>query len=81
MSLWIGRSNLHWKGSKAKSDTTKNSNFQWTDEHQKALDLLKTHLTNTPVLGYPNFCHPFDIEMDPSLQGLGDVFSQKDEHS
>ena len=56
---------------KAKADTTEDSNFQWTDEHQKVFNLLKAHLTSTPVLGYLDFSHPFDLEMDASLQGLG----------
>ena len=32
-----------------------------------------------PVLGYPDFSHPFELEMDASLQGLGTVLSQRDE--
>ena len=43
---------------KAKADTTKDSNFQWTDEHQKAFHLLKAHLTRTSVLGYLDFSCP-----------------------
>ena len=59
------------KGRKAKAETTKNGNFQWTDEHQKAFNPLKAHLTSTPILGYPDFSHPFNLERDASLQGLG----------
>ena len=33
--------------------------FQWTDKHQEAFDLLKACLTSAPVLGYPDFSHPF----------------------
>ena len=53
--------------------------FQWTGEHEEAFDLLKACLTSTPVLGYPDFSHPFELEMDASLQGLGAVLSQRDE--
>ena len=53
--------------------------FQWTGKHQEAFDLLKACLTSVPVLGYPDFNHPFELEMDASLQGLGAVLSQRDE--
>ena len=33
-----------------------------------------------PLLGYPDFGHPFNLKTDASLQGLGAVLSQKDEH-
>ena len=52
--------------------------FQWTDEHQEAFDLLKACLTSAPVLGYPDFNHPFELETDALLQGLGAVLSQRD---
>ena len=32
-----------------------------------------------PVLGYPDFSHPFELEIDASLQGLGTMLSQRDE--
>ena len=32
------------------------------------------------MLGYPGFCCPFNLETDASLQGLGAVLSQRDEH-
>ena len=38
------------KSRKPKAETTDNSKFQWTDEHQKAFNLLKAHLTSAPVL-------------------------------
>ena len=52
--------------------------FQWTGKHQEAFDLLKPCLTSAPVLGYPDFSHPFELETDTSLQGLGAILSQKD---
>ena len=53
--------------------------FQWTGKHQKAFNLLKACLTSVPVLGYPDFNHLFELEMDASLQGLGAVLSKRDE--
>ena len=53
--------------------------FLWTGKHQEAFNLLKACLTSAPVLGYPDFNHPFELEMDASLQGLGALLSQRDE--
>ena len=53
--------------------------FQWTGKHQEAFDLLKACLTSAPVLGYPDFNCPFELEMDASLQGLGAMLSQRNE--
>ena len=52
--------------------------FQWTGRHQEAFNLLNVCLTIAPVLGYPDFSHPFELEMDTSLQGQGAVLSQRD---
>ena len=51
------------------------------DKCQKAFDLLKVHLTSTPVLGYPDFSHHFNLETHASLQGLGAGPTQRDKHS
>ena len=52
----------------------KMTEFQWTDEHQKVFS-LNACLTSAPVIGHPDFSHPFELEMDASLQGLGAVLS------
>ena len=53
--------------------------FQWTGEHQEMFNLLKACVTSATVLGYPDFIHPFELEMDTSLQELGTMLSQRDE--
>ena len=68
------------KDRKTRAETTKNSDFQWTDEHQKAFDLLKAHLTSTEVSGFLDISCPFNLEMDASWQELGAVLSQRDKH-
>ena len=60
--------------------TDSDKKFNWTNEHQGAFDLLKTYLMSTPVLGYPDFSRPFDLETGASMQGLGAVLSQRDEN-
>ena len=65
------------KGKKIEPMVNQNEeNFTWTGEHQEAFDLLKT----PPVLGYPDFSQPFELETDASLQGLGAILSQRDEN-
>ena len=59
------------KDRKTKTETTKNSDFQWTDKHQKAFNLLKAHLTSEPVLGYPDFTCPFNLETDAQKDEYG----------
>ena len=53
--------------------------FKWTGKHQEVFNLLKACLTSAPVLRYPDFSHPFELEIDTSLQGLGAILSQRDE--
>ena len=68
------------KEPKAIAITNSDKKFNWTGKHQVAFDLLKTHLMSVPVLGYPDFSRPFDLETDASLQGLGAVLSHKDKN-
>ena len=79
----VGPTNVKRKNKKEpKAITITNSDkkFNWTGEHQEAFTLLKTHLMSVPVLGYPDFSRPFDLETDALLQGLGAVLSQRDEN-
>jgi hypothetical protein len=55
----------------------KNSFFVWTSEHDSAFATLKTLLSTVPVLGLPDFPHPFAIETDASAVGVGAVLLQR----
>lgn len=61
----------------------KSDKFLWTDEAQQAFDKLKVSLTTAPVLTHPDFDHPFYIQCDASITGVGGVLFQVingDEH-
>ena len=62
------------EGEMKKSDLPE---FQWTPACQEGFDLLKTALTEAPVLAYPDYSKLFILETDASLKGLGAVLSQK----
>ena len=53
--------------------------FSLTHEHQKDVKSSKDFFASMVVLGYPAFCHPFDLETDASLQGMGTVILQREE--
>ena len=48
----------------------------WTSDHQKAFEGLKTALLTSVVLAHPDFTRPFVLCTDASLDGLGAVLSQ-----
>ena len=53
--------------------------FKWSDEQQDAFEELKTVLTRAPVLAYPRFDRPFEMEVDASFRGLGACLLQRDD--
>ena len=55
--------------------TCKDAVFRWTTECQEAFEVLKTVITQSPVLAYPNFDVDFILETDASVKGLGAVLS------
>lgn len=50
--------------------------FTWTQEAQMAFEKVKTTMTQTPVLGLPNFQDPFTVETDACQDGIGAVLMQ-----
>ena len=57
--------------------TRKDVPFVCTEACEKAFALLKSLLTNAPVLTFPNFSVDFHLETDASGLGLGAVLSQE----
>uniref|UniRef100_H3A4B4 Gypsy retrotransposon integrase-like protein 1 n=1 Tax=Latimeria chalumnae TaxID=7897 RepID=H3A4B4_LATCH len=53
--------------------------FNWDNALQTAFDQLKSCLTSTSVLVFPDFNKPFSIHTDASDSGLGAVLMQPDD--
>ena len=47
--------------------------FIWTDVHERAFNLMKTMLTTSPILCHPDFHEMFIVQTDASDEGLGAV--------
>ena len=59
-------------------NTTKGkTKLLWTEHCNNAFETLKTKLSTTPVLGYPDFNEEFFLEIDASFNRLGAVLSQR----
>ena len=57
---------------------SKRTKFIWTNDCQKAFDILKVILKNEPVLLAPNFAKEFKLAVDASDTGAGSVLMQED---
>lgn len=55
--------------------TEKWTGFKWTSDCQSAFDTWKLRLTNAPLLGHPDFIHPFILDTDESIVSIGAVLS------
>ncbi|CAG2248036.1 unnamed protein product [Mytilus edulis] len=57
----------------------KNAKFRWTSEQENAFTKLKSLLTNSPVLAFPNFHTEFYLAVDTSSKGIGYMLYQYQE--
>ena len=57
--------------------TEKGREYIWNEECQREFDRLKEHLTNAPVLEFPEFSQEFILDTDASDNTIGAVLSQK----
>ena len=56
--------------------THKNVRFHWDDSSDKAFHTLKSCLTSAPILAYPDFSLPFELNTDASSTGIGFALCQ-----
>ena len=56
---------------------SKGVKYEWTEEQQKAFNLIKKLASQEVLLAYPDFNELFEIHTDASDYQLGAVISQK----
>ncbi|PNF41072.1 hypothetical protein B7P43_G06245 [Cryptotermes secundus] len=54
----------------------KDSEWKWLEEEQTSFELLKSKLTSSPLLQYPDFNKPFILTTDASGYAIGAILSQ-----
>jgi hypothetical protein len=53
--------------------------FQWNNECQVSLDILKEKMVTTPILSFPDWTKEFHVHVDASSIALGVVLAQPGE--
>ena len=56
--------------------TRKDAVFHWSEDCQAAFDQLKTLLTTSPIMAFPDFSQAFRLYTDASIAGLGAILVQ-----
>lgn len=54
----------------------KDQKFAWTPLCEEAFEALKSSLTSTPILAFPDFTQPFHLFVDASNDGVGATLGQ-----
>jgi hypothetical protein len=54
----------------------KDTKYQWNDECQKSLDILKEKMVTTPILMFPYWEKEFNVHVDAYAITLGVVLTQ-----
>ena len=60
-----------------KTSLTPPPDFKWGEEQENSLNFLKNQLSSYPILSYPNYSKPFELDTDASLHGLVKVLYHK----
>lgn len=57
----------------------RDAKYEWTQECQKSLDILKEKMVIAPILVFPDWKRPFHIHVDASSIALGIILAQSEE--
>jgi hypothetical protein len=57
----------------------KDIKFQWNDECQQSLGILKEKMVTTPILVFPDWEKEFHVHVDASAIALGAILTQPGE--